>query len=343
MFEIDFLKVGERASGDAICLRFTRPDTGTLAHVVIDSGWQDDGQRVVDFIRDRYATTNIDLLIVTHPDGDHIGGTGKVVRELSVAQLLIHRLDQRGGSGLNAADAVADLVAVASARGTTVVEPFQGQQYFGGALTCLGPDESYYQELLDEQRVREVSKAAAPSLLSTLGEAARHYADRALGALPIEVPFDEGPGPGPRNNSSVITFLQLDGKRMLLTADAGVPAIERALDFAVAVGLDACAPDLVQIPHHGSRRNASSALLDRLLGPIGGVNVGNAYVSVARDDNPKHPSGRVVNAYDRRGYPWNWTAGNPILYPSSDAPPRPDYYPLPVMAPMEELPDEDSW
>lgn len=341
MHEIDFLKAGDKKDAHAICMRFTRPDTGQLAHVVVDAGWQDDGDFIVEFIRERYGeNSHMDLAIVTHPDGDHIGGMGKVVCGLEVGTLLIHRLDERGGSSFDEAKAVAELVSLAGENGTAVAEPFQGRQHFGGALTILGPSESYYQELLEEQRLQEAAKAAP--LLSSLRESARHLADRALEALPAEeVPFGEGPGPGPRNNSSTVILIQAEEFRALLTADAGAPAIEAALDFADSVGLNAVAPDLIQIPHHGSRRNATSAVLNRVLGPIGGIEVGNAYVSVCGQEDPKHPAGRVVNAYARRGYPWNWTAGSSIRRSSPDAPPRADYAPLPEMPPLEELPDED--
>lgn len=341
MYEIDFLKAGDKKDADAICLRFTRPDTGQFAHVVVDAGWQDDGDHTVDFIRQRYGVDYLDLAIVTHPDGDHIGGMGKVLRGLRVGTLLIHRLDQRGGASLDAAGAVAELVALAGERGVPVAEPFQGAQYLGGAISVLGPSETYYTELLAEQRAFEEGKGPS-SLAASVAAHARNLADRVLEALPVEeVPFGEGPGPGPRNNGSTVILFQADDFRALLTADAGVPAIEAALDFAGSVGLNALSPDLIQIPHHGSRRNASSALLDRVLGPIGGSEVGKAYVSVCGENDPKHPAGRVVNAYPRRGYRWNWTAGSSIWRHSPDAPPRADYFPLPEMPAMEELPDED--
>jgi beta-lactamase superfamily II metal-dependent hydrolase len=339
--EIDFLKAGEKENADAITMRFTRPDTGGFAHVVIDAGWQEDGQTVVDFVRERYGVETVDLVIVSHPDGDHIGGMGTVFRELAVGELLIHRLDQRGGAGLPAAKAVGELVQLAEARGAVINEPFQGLERFGGALTILGPDEPYYNALAQEQQAQAEGRGAR--LGAAIAEAARRLADRVLEALPVEeVPFDDGPGCGPRNNSSVITFLQLDALRALLTADAGVPAVERALDYGVAAGLDVLAPDLIQIPHHGSRRNASSVLLNRALGPIGEPETRSAYVSVATENDPKHPAGRVVNAYKRRGYQWNWTAGNSIYRHSPDAPPRSDYWPLSPMPALEELPDADT-
>jgi beta-lactamase superfamily II metal-dependent hydrolase len=340
MFEVDILRAGEEKDADAICMRFTRPDTDRLAHVVVDAGWQDDGDALVDFVQTRYKVGHVDLAIVTHPDRDHIGGMRRVVGRLDVGTLLVHRLDERGGASLDGSGAVSDLVAVAAENGTAVAEPFQGRQYFGDALTILGPSEPYYTELVEQQKV-ELSKKAAP-LLGSLRESGRRFADRVLEIMPIEeVPFGDGPGTGPCNNSSTVILLTFHGYRALLTADAGVPAIGAALDFAEAVGLDGCRPDLVQIPHHGSRRNASSELLDRVLGPIGSESLGRAIVSVCSKDDPKHPSGRVVNAYRRRGYRWNWTAGDAICWHSLDAGGRPDYGPLPDMPAMTELPDED--
>ena len=97
----------------------------------------------------------------------------------------------------------------------------------------------------------------------------------------------------------MITLVAVDDRRVLLTADAGVPALERAWDSADQLGLGA-APTFVQIPHHGSRRNCSSAWLDRLLGGVGQAQTRTAFVSVVAESD-KHPSGKVVNAHTRRG------------------------------------------
>jgi beta-lactamase superfamily II metal-dependent hydrolase len=335
MYEIDVLKVGNEKDADAITVRFTRPDTGVMAHVVIDAGWQADGDTVVAML-ERYGAPKVDVAIVTHPDGDHIGGMGKVFDRFIVDRLLIHRIHQRGGATLPAAKAVQELVAKAESGGTTVTEPKPGLDWGNGALTILGPSDEYYNQLVAE----ELGGAVAKTATLALREAFRSLADRILDHLPIEVPFDDGPGCGPRNNSSVITLLRLDDKRVLLTGDAGVPAINAALDYAEAASLDAVRPTLVQIPHHASRRNASSALLDRMLGPIGQDSAGVSFVSVVSETDPKHPAGRVVNAYKRRGYPYVWTADCPKLWSSPDAPPRPDYFPAAMGQPLAELDDD---
>jgi beta-lactamase superfamily II metal-dependent hydrolase len=337
MYELDVIAVGKEKDADAIAARFTRPDNGAMAHVVIDAGWQADGEKVVGVLEQHYKAPSVDVLLLTHPDGDHIGGMGKILDAFSVDRLVLHRLDQRGGGSLPAADAVKELVEKAESKGTEVLEPRPGLTFAGGALTILGPSDEYYDQLVAEE-VERAGVAIAKSL--GLREAARTLGDRMLAQLPVEVPFDDGPGSNPRNNSSVITLLRLAGKRILLTADAGVPAIERALDYADTARLPATKPDVVQIPHHGSRRNGSSALLDRVLGEATGEERGASFVNVVSRQDPKHPSGRIVNAYKRRGYPYFWTAGTSYCW-SEDAPVRAGWGPA-TPGPTLAEPDDDA-
>ena len=125
-------------------------------------------------------------------------------------------------------------------------------------MTILGPTQDYHAELVAEQQ--EVGKAAAQSSGQSLLEAARSLGQRFLAALPVEIPFADGDGTSPRNNSSVITLLKFGGFRGLLCADAGVPALERAWDYLAWSGLGTQAPEVVQVAHRASRRNASSDL-----------------------------------------------------------------------------------
>lgn len=338
MHEFDVIAVGKDKDADALAARFTRPDNGAMAHVVIDAGWQADGDKVVATLEQHYKAPKVDVVLLTHPDGDHIGGLGKVFDSFSVDRLVLHRLDQRGGANLPAAKAVQELVEKAESKGTTVVEPRPGLTFAGGAMTILGPSDDYYDQLVQEEVEKEAAAAVAKSL--NLREAARAFGDRVLGLLPVEVPFDDGPGANPRNNSSVITLLRLGSRRILLTADAGVPAIERALDYADEAGHPATKPDIVQIPHHGSRRNGSSAMLDRLLGTATDELRGESFVNVVSKEDPKHPSGRIVNAYKRRGYPYFWTAGMSYCW-AEDAPARVGWGPASPGPTLDE-PDDDA-
>jgi beta-lactamase superfamily II metal-dependent hydrolase len=334
--EIDFLPVGDgKNSGDAIAIRFAHPDDGRWVHVIVDAGFQDDGEALVEHVKRHYGTDHIDHAILTHPDGDHIGGMGEVVRGLSVDKLWLHDIGAHGGGSLPAASAVKDLIKVAGEQGTTVQEAWAGASEFDGALTVLGPDKSYYQALVQEQ-LEGAPKATVAA--KALVEAARGLWDRVVSALGIEVPFSEKEVT-PRNNSSMIVLLRLDEDNHLLTGDAGVPALERAWDFAEAKDL-AQAPHFVQIPHHGSRRNASSAWLDRLLGGTGqSEGIRTAFISVVKESE-KHPSGRIVNAYIRRGCTVIATAGQSICH-RDGTPNRPNWGPAPPVPPMEEEKDDD--
>jgi beta-lactamase superfamily II metal-dependent hydrolase len=333
MHAVDFLPVGDGdRSGDAISMQFTRPDTGETAVVVIDAGFKDDGEALVEHVKTYYGTSVVDLAILTHPDGDHIGGMGEVVRGLDVRKLWLHDIGSHGGAALPAADAVADLISVAQEQGTRVFEVWAGANAFGGAITVLGPNKEYYETLVGEQ----LTEGASPtSVGKRLLEAAAGLVDRLAPSLGVEVPF-EAKDVNARNNSSMITLLEVDGQRLLFTGDAGVPALERAWDFAEEEGL-AGVLDVVQVPHHGSRRNASSAWLDRLLGSTGQAVNKSAFVSAVADSD-KHPSGRVVNAYIRRGCDVIVTAGSAKGH-HQDAPVRSGWGPAVPVGPMVEEDD----
>src|SRR3954452_12066106 len=94
MYELDLLPVEGSGiggkSGDAITARFTTP-TGRQAVVVVDGGFTDDGERVVDHIQSYYGTSTVDLVISTHPDADHINGLATVLTELDVTELMVHQ------------------------------------------------------------------------------------------------------------------------------------------------------------------------------------------------------------------------------------------------------------
>ncbi len=113
MHEIDFLKVGtEGKSGDAIALRF--PYQGIWAVVIIDGGFVDVGNELVEHVKQWYQTDHVDLVISTHPDADHINGLTPVLEGLDVGELFIHlpRLHRTDVSDWSA-EAVDDLVRVA--------------------------------------------------------------------------------------------------------------------------------------------------------------------------------------------------------------------------------------
>lgn len=182
-----------------------------------------------------------------------------------MGELLLHLPANHGYAQNVWGDAVPELRSLTRRYGVPITEPFAGLQRFDGALTILGPTQNYYRELL-AQYVEEVR--AGKSVAASLGVALEQLAKRALATLPFVETLGEDGVTSPCNNSSVITYWRMDGKRLLLTGDAGIPALRHATDLPMSAGHGAATPlDFVQAPHHGSRRNLAPSLLDDLLGP----------------------------------------------------------------------------
>ena len=93
-YEIDIIGVGQESkSGDAIAIRWGNlfGQRSEQRVVIIDGGFHESGQDVVNHIVKYYRTNSIDAVISTHPDQDHVNGLDVVLDELSVSQLWIHK------------------------------------------------------------------------------------------------------------------------------------------------------------------------------------------------------------------------------------------------------------
>lgn len=347
MHEVDFLPVespGTSSSkcGDAIAMRFTYEAEWRQVVIVIDGGYSSTGTDVVDHIQKYYNTNNIDLVVSTHPDADHINGLTTVLEQATVNTLMVHqpRLHLSNVRDFSNIEAVDDLLAVARAKHVDVIEPFEGLSVFNGQFTVLGPSLDYYVELmeeyLEEERVGVAAARRQPSSKSfTL---ARKALDKFLTLMPFETLTNEG-DTGPRNNSSVISLLQVAGHRMLFTGDAGIPALEKAANYYefTEVGPFTHHPlDLIQLPHHGSKRNVGPNILDRILGPQGAHQDIQAVISSA-EQCKDHPSPKVVNAASRRGCSVVATEGRTVCH-SDGAVPRAGWGPI---TPIGPLPEDD--
>jgi beta-lactamase superfamily II metal-dependent hydrolase len=116
---------------------------------------------------------------------------------------------------------------------------------------------------------------------------------------------------------SVVQYAHLCGKRLLLTGDAGRAALKEAADFAPYVGLVLPGIDRFQVPHHGSRRNVSTEVLDLWLGErlpaqlLNGQDKFQALISSAKEDEA-HPRKAVVRACYHRGAGVYATEGNSL-------------------------------
>ena len=326
-YQLDFLPVGNDKPGDAIALRFgnLQGPRSEQTVVVIDGGYQEDGKKIVKHVRSHYGTNKIDLVISTHPDQDHIGGLETVIKECEVGRLWMHQpwkhtediakmfvhgrvTDQSVRETLRKSlDEACALDRLAQSKGIPVEEPFVGLQDASKGILVVGPSQPFYESLLPGFRCTPEPKAGVlKGLIAAFEETVKYLAE----GFDIETLDDAGETTA-ENNSSTILLLILDGDFLLLTADAGSPALTEAMDRLQMAKFDFGKLKFIQVPHHGSARNVGPTLLNRLLGPKlqQEATLRTAIVSVATTNHPKHPSKKVLNAFRRRGVPVHATAG----------------------------------
>lgn len=326
--EIDMLSVGEgEKSGDAIAYRFGDfSDKQNQYIIVIDGGSKTSGEQLVNMIKEHYGTTYVDLIISTHPDSDHTSGLRIVMEELSVGQLWMHLpwehserirnlfhdgriTDESLKERLRKAYRYAyELEQLAIENEVEIIEPFAGTKFLDGIIEVLGPTEEYYESLLVDSAKSPETKSESMSE-SFLGRAFTSVKSAVLNwveeTFDVEL-LDETGETSAENNSSVISLFQFDNRKYLFTGDAGIPALQNAIEYAEDNYIDISKVDWKQVPHHGSHRNISPQIMDAIKTDV-------AYVS-ASEKAPKHPSFKVTNAYIRRGTRVYTTEGSPLIH-----------------------------
>lgn len=325
-YEIDFLPVGNGdKSGDAIVVRYGKP--GCYKVMVVDGGTKESGENLVDHIKKYYQTTHVDYLVNTHPDADHASGLEVVLEQLSVGEVWIHRpweyaeeirhwFQDGRITNQSLANRLRDLLShayrleeLSEYKGIPIYEPFAGSRI--GAFYVLSPTRDWYLDLIPQFN-------KTPEVKYGLADVMKRYGIRTLEKVAswvdeywdIETLTEDGET-SYENESSVILYGNIAGRGILLTGDAGIQAMEKAAEYVTALGFDLKSSRFIQVPHHGSRRNVSPSILNRILGPkvdCDTVPTKTAFVS-ASQTSETHPRKVVTNAFIRRGVKVHQTKG----------------------------------
>ena len=268
--EIDFLEAGDKGSGDAIAIRHRQNNLDWV--YVVDGGYGDDGQKLVDQIRKYFGNPNlIDHVVLTHPDADHASGLATVLDEFDVGRLWMNRpwehIDELMPRFERYQDRnrliarlkrdfpkPAELEEIADDKRIEIKDAFAGTSI--GEFTVLSPSKATYLDLIVESDKTPVPASKAAALPEALA-AARWGEENMKG---------DSEGTSAENETSIVQWAHVCGKKMLLTGDAGVRALSEAHETAVSLGKSTAGVDWLQVPHHGSRRNVSSDVLDTWLG-----------------------------------------------------------------------------
>lgn len=338
--------------GDAICIRYEMPG-GNLATTVIDGGYAETGEKIVEHLSSVYRDLRIREVVLTHADDDHARGLATVLEECGVgilrmnrpwlyAEHVVHYFHRNWTvKGLvndlrDRHSTLVELEEIANRRGTKVASVFQGERY--GPFTVLAPSKTRYISLIpDMSRTPQVfgQRRTVGAFIERVSDV---VATRTRESWGLETLQDLPPATGASNESSVVHLFQMPAFSALLTGDAGPDALNEAFDFATELGVNRSL-QLFQIPHQGSRRNLTPTVLDKWLGspiPQGGSTRGTAYCSVGTNKDG-HPRKRVQNALHRRGYPVQVGRGANVCFAPSL---RRGYSPLPYQPFWHNVEDE---
>jgi len=312
-YEIDFLPAGD-SNGDAIVIRY---DSDPYYLHIVDGGFADTAEVVINHIEKIYGTGRIIAHVaLSHADNDHAAGLIGILEHLDVRNIWMNRpwrwaaqciesfhsnytVDGLVASMRAMHPNLVEIEKIAEKRGIPIHDVFQGDKI--GPFHVLAPSSASYGKLIPELDKTPTSYAEAATPTSYILKAMKELAEKVKEALNIETLDDNPPATSASNETSVVQLGVIDGHHILLTADVGSAGLTEAANYAAACGL-LVPPRVVQIPHHGSRRNVTPAVLNRWLGGYPSSQWrGNAYACVGKDADI-YPRKKVKNAFIRRGY-----------------------------------------
>lgn len=374
-YEIDFIGVKERSKqdADAICFRWkTGQDIwGNPIYKigVFDGGFQAHGEEMTQTLNKYYFNDpngekdpeqkTIDFLCVSHPDQDHTVGILQILENFTVKKLYMNRpwlysddlweyvTDHRINLKKHLQDVynyIAEIEASAQEKGIPIYEAFEGTQ-IESCFFVLSPAKAFYLQLLCEsdKTLLEAKESAVEKWKNVLKRLAAKAKDVALTLSEswTHEELRENVSTTPENESSIILLGILDNAKILLTGDAGIRALDRAINYSTLIGVSLKSEvKFYQIPHHGGRHNVSPSILNRLLGgilPEGSIPDRTAFASSAKGSD--HPYKMVTNAFLRRGVkPFTNNDGQTIYHHTQDMPDRnwPNAQSIPFADQVEE-------
>lgn len=352
--QIDFLGVETNKSGDAITLRYEV--NGIMTVHVVDGGFIDTGDEIINHLNTYYGTTKIDHVVLTHSDQDHANGLRAVLEKCEVGCLWMNRPWLYAAELLpqfrtyNSVEALerklrneyggpAALEEIALNRNIPICNVFQGTQI--GAFTVLAPSKHRYLRLITESE-----KTPEAVIAKSVLEEAMESVTRALaaGVARVRAAWGEeifpASGTSSENEMSVVQYACINNKRILLTGDTGRDGLTEAADYFERICGQLPGIWCFQVPHHGGRHNVNTEVLDRWLGPKLTAQPSkptwNAVCSSAKADE-HHPKMAVKRAFMHRGAHWAETEGKTICVGHGIV--RPDWSTAPqAIYPTEQEP-----
>ena len=256
-FSVHFLDVGQ---GDAIFIRL--PDGKNM---IIDCGANDLQGKNYQLIKNylnAYSVKKIDYLVLTHPDGDHVGNAEQVLNEFSVGCAYIPNINQ------------------------SLYENFPEHQAILGVIERKGIESQY-----SDKFKYIVGEDYGFAFLSPLPI---NFPDSSYAELNAQTVASDSA----INNLSPIIYAEISGVRFLFTGDAEKSQEEIVLNnysagtyqsYFIGKGININLEniDFLKVAHHGSKDATKQEFLN-LIKPK------SAVISLGGNNYYGHPTSEVL-------------------------------------------------
>ncbi|WP_176060970.1 MBL fold metallo-hydrolase [Paraburkholderia sp. BCC1876] len=279
MFTLTMLKAG---NGDAIWLTFGTSEK--QRHILVDAGpakAQDAISQHVDLLRgEKDCTVEIDLLIVTHSDGDHINGAYWLMRNQKKLRIKIKSIWFNGYREIFGSDSL-DLLGYKKAEQLSALTEYLGIRHnegFSGEPVARAGDDDFPCTCIDGLRLTVLSptverlkdlredwskatkKAPGKTYRETLKEL-ESSADDTLGAS-----SKPGSDNSPPNGSSIALVVEYEEAAVLLAGDAFAGDIQTSLSRLRTLR-KVGQIDFFKLSHHGCVANITDSLVTCVAAP----------------------------------------------------------------------------
>jgi beta-lactamase superfamily II metal-dependent hydrolase len=316
-YEYEVLKVDD---ADVI---FIRHYVGDVPYVVlIDAGNMSDWRKIKEHLIKYYGTTTINLAICTHPDKDHMGGFFGLLDDDSITISEFWLIDpasyldetdmQRYRTKESAMNAVRkifnkpnddsqNLIDILIDR-TDIIKKTVIAEHKHSCIPIkvVAPAKEYYAEI-----VKEMIEDFGCAKVYEAPDTSKYDEAEELSIEEVKNSIDTcNDDPSPYNKSSLVILYEPDEKKILFTGDATCASLIQMLkDFPEIENID-----LLKVPHHGSKHNLSSAIID-VLQPQ------TSYISAK--GSGEHPSNAIVNYLSKYGNVYSTHKCNSFIHRSN--------------------------
>ncbi|GAB0481641.1 MBL fold metallo-hydrolase [Alistipes indistinctus] len=301
-YEYEVLKLG---NADAIFIRHYVDDVDYV--VLIDAGNICDSDTIKDHLIKYYGTTTIDLAVCTHPDTDHMGGFFGLLEDesITISEFWLidpaHYLDENDIKRYRTKDSATNAVRkifnnpnnesqnliniLLGKKGVDAKTVIAGAEHNILPLKVVAPTADHYREIA-KNMVEDYgcAKVYEEADTSKYDEAEQMSVEKAKSS--IDTCDDDS---SPYNQSSIVLLYEPeDDEKILFAGDASCSSlIQMTKDYPEINKIE-----LLKVPHHGSKHNLSSAIID-VLQPK------SSYISA--EGTRKHPSSAIVNYLSKYG------------------------------------------